>query len=130
MALPARLPKPQKRSTRWRSQAHTGFVRSFCCAMCGSTTNIEAAHVRMGSGTGMGQKPDDWRTVPLCGGLHSNADEELGCHNVQHVIGEPKFWQMYQAKHGQSVDQLLGELCAASPKAAEIRRMKQERANG
>lgn len=128
--LPPRIPVKPKRATRWRSQAHTGFVRSFACAMCGSTANIEAAHVRMGSGAGMGQKPDDWRTTPLCAGLHSNADEELGCHNVQHVIGEPKFWKQYEAKHGQTVDQLLEALCSASPKAAEIRRMKQERASG
>lgn len=121
--LPARIPKAPKRETRWRSPAHTGFVRSFACAMCGSITNIEAAHVRMGSGAGMGQKPDDWRTVPLCGGV-------AGCHARQHCEGEPEFWRSYEKAHEQTVERLLDALCAASPKAAEIRRVKQERANG
>lgn len=128
--LPPRITKEKKRATRWRSQAHTAFVRTFACAMCGSTNNREAAHVRMGSGAGMGQKPDDWRTVPLCAGLNANVAFELGCHDTQHVIGEPSFWQQYQERHGQTVDQLLDALCAASPKRAEIERIKRERADG
>ena len=118
--LPRRIPKATKRASRWRSQAHTAFVRGFACAMCGSTTNIEAAHVRMGSGAGISQKPDDWRTAPLCAGLHSNADGMLGCHNRQHIVGEPIFWGEYEAAHGQSVEQLLDELIKASPKRREI----------
>ncbi len=128
--LPRRIPKEPKRESRWRSPAHNAFVRGFACAMCGSTTNIEAAHVRMGSGAGMGQKPDDWRTTPLCAGPHSNIDGHLGCHNRQHVIGEPLFWAEYQKLHGQSVDQLLAELERASPKTADIRRIKSTRGPG
>jgi hypothetical protein len=59
MSLPPRIPKKAKRATRWRSQAHLAFVRSFACANCGSMVSIEAAHVRLGSGAGMGTKPDD-----------------------------------------------------------------------
>lgn len=125
--LPRKIPKSPKRSTRWRSQAHTGHVRSFACCMCGSMTNIAAAHVRMGSGAGYGQKPDDWRTVPLCDGPFSNADGQLGCHQVQHAKGEETFWREYELRHGQTVWRLIDELCAASPKAAEIRRVRQER---
>jgi len=128
--LPARIPKKAKRATRWRSQVHLAFVRSFCCAMCGSSTNIEAAHVRMGSGAGVGQKPDDWRAVPLCAGPHANVDEQLGCHNRQHIIGEPPFWRQYQERHGQSVEQLLGGLVKASPRRAQIEQAMRERKNG
>ncbi len=130
MALPARIQKQRKRATRWRSPAHTAFVRSFCCAMCGSHTNIEAAHVRMGSGAGIGQKPDDWRTAPLCAGPHSNIHGMLGCHNRQHIRGEESFWREYQAIHVQSVDQLLSELAKASPKRADIERIQRERVDG
>lgn len=130
MSLPARKPKKERRSRRWRSQAHTAHVRDFACAMCGSMTNIEAAHVRMGSGAGLGEKPDDWRTAPLCAGPFSNADGQLGCHNRQHVIGEPTFWKQYAQKHGQTVDQLLEALIEASPRRAQIRQAMRERENG
>jgi len=125
--LPRRIPKEAKRESRWRSPAHTTFVRGFACAMCGSTVNIEAAHVRMGSGAGIGQKPDDWRTVPLCAGPNANIDRQLGCHNRQHIIGEPTFWLQYEQAHGQTVEQLLGELIKASPKRVEIGAIRKER---
>jgi hypothetical protein len=125
--LPRRIPKAPKRASRWRSQAHAAFVRGFECAMCGTSTNIEFAHVRMGSGAGVGQKPDDWRGVPLCAGPYANVEGELGCHNRQHIIGEPAFWQQYKAKHGQTVEQLIAELIKASPKRHEIEQVQRER---
>ena len=125
--LPKRKPVKDKRASRWRSPAHTSFVRSFCCAMCGSATNIEAAHVRMGSGAGMGQKPDDWRTVPLCAGPKSNAAEQLGCHDRQHIIGERTFWDQYEKEVGQTVEELLTALCKASPKRPQIEQEKRDR---
>lgn len=108
--LPARIPKAPKRASRWRSQAHTGFVRKHACSVCGSMTAIEAAHVRIGSNTGMGQKPDDWRTVSLC----------KECHTRQHT-GERTFWQ------GRDVEGLIAAFVAASPKRREIEQAKRER---
>lgn len=119
--LPRRVPKPGKRSLRWRSTAHRDWIRGFACCVCGSSTNIEVAHVRMNSGAGIGQKPDDWRTVPLCAGPNSNADRQLGCHNRQHIVGEPTFWA------GTDIEALLNEFAAASPKAREIADKKRER---
>lgn len=77
----------------------------------------------MNSGAGVGQKPDDWRVVPLCGGL-------TGCHAVQHRIGEPTFWLFYENEHGQSVEELIASLIAASPKRFEIEAAMKERATG
>lgn len=111
MALPPRIPKKAKRSSRWRSQAHCNFVRSHACCVCGSTVAIEVAHVRMGSGAGMGQKPDDWRTVSLC----------KPCHNRQHNVGEPTFWENATTA---DVFALIEAFCKASPKAAEIRAVR------
>lgn len=125
--LPQRIPKPAKRASRWRSIAHCNHVRGFACAMCGSKTNVVAAHVKMGAHTGTGQKGDDWLTAPLCDGPFSNIDGMLGCHDRQHVIGERSFWKEYEQKHGQSVERLLAELSAASPKRHEIEQIMRER---
>lgn len=72
---------------------------------------LEFAHLRMGSGAGMGEKPDDWRGTSLC---HD-------CHHLQHTLGEPEFWARYQQMHKQTVYDLIDAFCKASPKAAEIR---------
>jgi hypothetical protein len=121
MSLPARAPKKQKRATRWKSQAHRTFVcREFTCAFCGSTVAREAAHVRIGSGAGIGEKPDDWRVVGLCGG-------PAGCHATQHRVGERTFWADYEKRHGQSVEQLIESLIKVSPRRAEIEAVRRER---
>ena len=119
--LPRRIPKPPKRATRWKSQAHLAFVRSHACCVCGSATRIEAAHVRLGSGAGIGQKPDDWRAVSLCAGPHGNIAEQLGCHNRQHVIGEETFWR------GIDVERLIAEFIKASPRRRQIEQAMKER---
>ena len=110
--LPRRIPKPAKRSSRWRSAAHCNFVRSHACCNCGSDVAIEVAHVRLGSGAGMGQRPHDYLTVSLC----------RDCHRKQHTIGEATFWK------GQDVQALIEAFCKASPKAREIREARN--ANG
>lgn len=125
--LPSRKPKAAKREGRWKSQAHRDWVRGFACAFCGSKANIEVAHVRIGSGAGMGQKPDDWRTVPLCAGPGNDIDGNMGCHNRQHMLGERTFWQDYESCHGQTVEDLIADLSKASPKAREIEATKRER---
>jgi hypothetical protein len=129
MTLPQRIPKPKKRASRWRSQAHCNFVGEHACARCGfipEKGRNQAAHVRVGSGAGIGQKPDDWRTVSLCG-PHG---DEAGCHALQHRIGEPAFWRGYATRKGQSVEQLIAEFIKASPKRHEIERIQKERADG
>lgn len=118
--IPRRIPKPTKRASRWRSQAHCNFVRSHACCNCGSATAIEVAHVRVGSGAGMGQKPDDWNTVSLC----------RDCHQRQHTMGEVSFWNDHIANsegREPSVFELIDAFCKASPKAADIRRIQRER---
>lgn len=118
MSLPPRLQQKPKRDSRWRSQSHLTFVRKHHCAMPGCMeVPIEAAHVRLGSGAGMGQKPDDHRAVPLCR-MH---------HTAQHAQGEDTFWRAYRTLAGQAVDDLIDALCKASPKAREIAERKRER---
>ena len=115
--LPPRQTKAKKRSDRWRSQPHLRFVREFHCCIIGCQgVPIECAHVHINSGAGMGQKPDDWRTVPLCK-FH---------HMQQHTIGERTFWNNYKEATGQDVEDLIDAICKESPKAREIRDLRRE----
>lgn len=112
--LPRKIPKPTKRASRWRSQAHCNFVRSHECSVPGCPGRpIEVAHVRLGSGAGISQKPDDWRAVSLC----------RDHHDEQHRVGERTFWM--SAK--RDVEALIAEFIAASPRAAQIRQEQRER---
>lgn len=67
----------------------------------------------------MGQKPDDWRAVSLCG---SNGVFG-GCHQLQHRIGEESFWK------DRDPEQLIIEFIKASPKRREIEAAMKERAD-
>lgn len=108
--LPPRIPRKPKRESRWRSRKHCDFVRSHACCNCSSMAGIEVAHVRIGSGAGMGQKPCDWRTVSLC----------KDCHSLQHNWGERTFWDAYRKVKGCTVEELIDAYCKASPAAREI----------
>lgn len=110
--LPKRIPKKANRSIRWKSPAHCNFVRSHACSVCASEVGIEVAHVRNGTGAGMGQKPHDWYTVSLC----------KICHTLQHKIGEKSFWD--EAKIEPLT--LALEFAKASPKSQEIAAKKRE----
>lgn len=112
MNLPRRVPKAPKRASRWRSQAHCNFVRSFECSIADCNGRpIEVAHVRIGSGAGVAQKPDDWRTVSLCRDHHAE----------QHRVGERTFWGSFD------IEDLIASFQKASPKAHEIRQIMRER---
>lgn len=77
------------RQPRQHSEKHLAFIRQLPCMVCGNNTSTEAAHIRFAMpsagkrGVGMGEKPDDKWTVPLCGKHHKE----------QHHIGETTFWR-------------------------------------
>lgn len=79
------------RRPREKSDNHLKFVRALPCVVCGNNIETEAAHVRFASdragkrSVGIGEKPDDKWTVPLCGAHHRE----------QHHIGERRFWAQY-----------------------------------
>lgn len=99
-----KLPKKVKRDARFRSQRHLNHVRFHACVACDAEAPIEAAHVRIGSGAGMGQKPHDYMTVALC----------KPCHQLQHTQGERTFWQ------DKNVQAIMGEFIRTSPVRREI----------
>lgn len=110
MNLIRKIPKAPKRSTRWRSQKHCNHVRSHACVKCDDTAGIEVAHVRLGSGAGMGQKPHDYFTVALC----------KTCHARQHSEGERTFWT------GHNLEAILQAFQTTSPCRREIEEHKRE----
>lgn len=100
MTLPTRKTKRTKGMGRWKSQKHRDWVRGFHCANCDAEGPIEVAHVRIGSGAGVGQKPDDYRTVPLC----------KPCHTSQHSMGERSFWDRQRQSYKRFHDDMAAKL--------------------
>ena len=78
------------RNPRQKNNKHLAFIRRLPCLICGNDTQTEAAHIRYGDPTiakqaaGLGQKPHDMFTVPLCN-KH---------HREQHNFGEQKWWEL------------------------------------
>jgi hypothetical protein len=83
---------PGQRQPRERDPGYLAFLRRLPCVVCGATRRIEAAHVRAGysiagwAPTGMMQKPDDARAVPLCATCHREGP------NAQHRANERQWW--------------------------------------
>lgn len=64
-----------------RDARYLAFVREHRCCACGARENIEAHHWAW-NGKGIGTKPDDHRTVPLC----------QRCHDTFHATGKLRSW--------------------------------------
>ena len=80
-----------KRQPRIKDEEHCEFIRSLPCISCHDNTSTECAHIRFSDirvakvNPGVGQKPDDKFTVPLCS----------SCHRRQHEMGrERDFWYL------------------------------------
>jgi hypothetical protein len=79
----------RQRQPRQKNDGHLQYIRTLPCAICGDDTTVEAAHIRMKDPsigkpmTGIGTKPHDKFTLPLCG-LH---------HRDQHLNGEHEWWE-------------------------------------
>ena len=77
---------PQPKNKPIRSKHYLEWVRKlYCvnCYRCPGAIDVVPHHVRMGHTGGMGTKPGDNHSVPLC----------VDCHNELHQIGERRFWQ-------------------------------------
>ena len=98
-----RIPRPpeafshdrdrKSRSARQHANSHLAFIRTLPCTVCGSRWSVEAAHVRYADSsygkckTGMGTKPDDRWTVPLCAECHRTGTD------AQHAENEHVWWR-------------------------------------
>lgn len=98
-----RQKREARKTDRLRCPGHLAFVRTFQCLVpdC-ARLPVEAAHWRLGSHSGVAQKPDDDRAVPLCGGTD-------GHHREAHTIGEASFCRKYHLDVELVIDQLKRE---------------------
>jgi hypothetical protein len=101
--LPARLkPDHFKPKARLRSPAHRDWVRGHYCSVPGcQLMPIEVAHVRRGTGGGVGFKSSDAYVLSLCRDHHAE----------QHRIGE----QSFEQRHGFKMLDKAREFFFASP---------------
>lgn len=94
-------------SAQLRSPSHLRWVRGHFCAIAGKNGHIcegriEAAHVRTGTDGGMGVKPSDNWSIPLCSAAHIP---------IQHQVGEAEF----ERRYGLNMKQIAQALWAKSP---------------
>jgi hypothetical protein len=89
-AVPTTIPVRQ-RQPPLRDRKHLDSLRDIPCLLCNSLPS-EPAHIRFGGDGGIGQKPGDDAAIPLC---HRH-------HDMQHRIGEAKFWKDWLALMNQS----------------------------
>ena len=93
-----------------RSQKHLAWIRTLPSALSGRVVDIQACHVRIGTGGGMGLKPSDIYVVPLTHGEHME----------QHSRGERTFWSEhgYPDPAGEALSYALQSPCEATREAA------------
>lgn len=83
---------------RQRDKGYLGALHELRCLRCGAPPPIEAAHIRMTNvewgqragvrtGAGMGEKPSDCWTLPLCAACHRTGP------TAEHKIGTIRFYR-------------------------------------
>lgn len=88
---------PRQRKPRRRDEDHLAAVSELPCAVpgCGRMP-VHVAHLRYANALegaslcGKGQKPDDWRVLPLCPQHHMHGPQ------AQHATNEQAFWAMHR----------------------------------
>lgn len=76
---------------RVKDESHLRFIRGLPCCCCHNDIETQAAHIRFSDAAtgkvnaGVGAKPSDRFTLPLCG----------ACHTAQHNMGDERaFWEL------------------------------------
>lgn len=69
---------PQPKTIKVRDRKYLDSFNGDVCWGCGSIGTTVAAHVRDGELAGMGSKPDDDLTVPLCASCHADQEANRG----------------------------------------------------
>ena len=84
----------RQRDPRREDAKHLAYIRKQPCCVCGKPAPSEAAHIRMrradmSKDIGMGEKPHDMHTTPLCNWHHVSGPK------AQHKMNEAAFWRMH-----------------------------------
>ena len=96
-----------QRQPRVKDPDYLAFIRRQPCCVCGRPGPSHAAHVRAGypeagwRSTGMGEKPDDRRALPLCASDHLNGP------TAQHRTNEREWW----TRRGMHPPELVARFC-------------------
>lgn len=83
---------PGQRTPRMRDSSHMGCIAALPCVICGARP-VEVAHIRYPDAshakpiTGVGTKPADRWTLPLCPGHHRLSN------SCQHNFDERSWWE-------------------------------------
>lgn len=83
----------------WRDSRYLRWIRTFPCAVCGSSRYIEAAHT---GPHGLGQKSADSTAIPLCITHHRNGKDSY------HKLGPRAFAEA----HNLNISELVTKLSA------------------
>ena len=89
---PRRTRRPRELRARLEDADHLRLIRALPCLISGHTPAGQAAHIRYANAqfgkdiTGIGVKPDDKWTVPLCAWEHTESS------GAQHRFGEEAWW--------------------------------------
>ncbi|MDQ0305284.1 hypothetical protein J2S75_004336 [Ancylobacter polymorphus] len=89
---PRRPRRPRELRARLEDADHLRLIRALPCLISGHTPAGQAAHIRYANAqfgkaiTGIGVKPDDKWTVPLCAWEHTESS------GAQHRFGEETWW--------------------------------------
>lgn len=76
------MTKLRQRRPPVRCPEHLAWIRRQACCVAGCTGRAEAHHVRSGTNGGMGLKPSDSWTVPLCA-VHHSEHNRLGVRTFE-----------------------------------------------
>jgi hypothetical protein len=106
----------RQRQPREHDERHLKFVRGQVCCICGSTRDVEAAHLKLRlpeigkvDAPGMQMKEHDRWVTPLCHYHHQSGIL------AQHRIGEQRFWFEI---HGRNPFEIAARLWIESGGAA------------
>lgn len=114
---------------RHHDRNHLDFIRGLSCVICGSHRAVEACHVRFSDASyakgnpGIGTKPSDAWTVPMCAEHH-----RLGT-DAQHNSNEKAWWEHHRIDplmvalklHGISGDDEGGEQIIAAVRKSAVK---------
>ncbi len=83
----------RQRQPRVKDERFLAYVRTKRCCRCGGMPPVQAAHLRGAQPgldkrpTGMGERPDDRWSIPLCPSCHLDGPDAL------HKTGEANFFR-------------------------------------
>lgn len=115
----------RQRTPRQRDQKHIDYVNKLPCCVCGSTRDVEAAHLKLRlpeigkDMPGMQQKADDRFVTPLCHYHHQ------GGILAQHRVGEQRFWFEIHGRNPFEICERLWIESGAAARALQPKPVKQ-----